>query len=309
MKKFSVIFIFLAFILTIGCFSTIKNNSAFAMDKVNPSISTSCKSAFLCDQEGKTVVYSHEETKHLPIASMCKIMTLLLCFDSINNGDITLNDDIVVSENASGMGGSQVFLETNGVYKVSELLKSITVASANDACVAMAEKICGSESEFVNKMNERAKSLEMHDTCFVNCTGLPQAGQFSCAKDVAKMFSELIKNENYFNYSTIWMDEVSHPKGRVTQISKTNNTPFQFKNIEIDLDDGLYIQGISNINELRRQALAEYEEKLIQSFFVFKTTKLIKSADCSSKDKLSNIILILALGKFCIKDASSSADS
>ncbi len=220
-KRFSVIFIFLAFILTIGCFCSVKNKTAFALQK-KAHLNSVCKSAYLCDQYNKTVVFSHNETAKHPIASMCKIMTLLLCFEQIEEGNIALNDDVVVSERASGMGGSQVFLETNGVYKVDELLKSITVASANDACVAMAEKICGTEESFVSKMNEKASELNMNNTVFTNCTGLPKPGQFSCAKDVAVMFSELIKHEDYFKFSTIWMDEIHHSEGRVTQISNTN---------------------------------------------------------------------------------------
>ena len=120
------------------------------------------------------------------------------------------------------MGGSQVFLESGGEYRIDELIKSIIIASANDACVAMAEKICGSEQAFVERMNEKAKELEMFDTVFVNCTGLPKPSQHSTAKDVAKMFNELIKHENYFKFSKIWMDKIEHPKGRFTEISNTN---------------------------------------------------------------------------------------
>ena len=153
---------------------------------------------------------------------MCKVMTLLLCFDALNNKEIELSELITISEDAAGMGGSQVFLEENGQYTVGELIKSIVVASANDACVAMAERLCGNENTFVEKMNEKAAELEMNDTVFVNCTGLPKPGQYSSARDVSKMFSELIKNEEYFRFSRIWTDVVKHPKERETQISNTN---------------------------------------------------------------------------------------
>jgi D-alanyl-D-alanine carboxypeptidase (penicillin-binding protein 5/6) len=120
------------------------------------------------------------------------------------------------------MGGSQIFLETDGQYIVGDLIKGITVASANDACVAMAERLCGSEDAFVEAMNNKAKELKMNNTTFVNCTGLPKAGQYSCAKDVATMFIELLKHQDYYKFSKIWTDVIKHPKDRETGISNTN---------------------------------------------------------------------------------------
>lgn len=227
MKKiYSVIFILLAFIIVTGCFSGFTTTKSFAEDnftyKKIDGITANSKSAYLIDFDTNTVVYSKNELEKLPIASMCKIMTLLICFESIENNEISLDDVVVVSENAAGMGGSQVFLEANGEYLVSELIKSIVVASANDACVAMAEKLCGSEHLFVEKMNYKAKELGMENSVFVNCTGLPSAGQFSCAKDVSIMFSELLKHDDYYKFSKIWTDIIVHPKDRKTEISNTN---------------------------------------------------------------------------------------
>ena len=220
-KRFSVIFILLAFILTISVLSGFTKNSAFA-DTTISSLTTQSKSAYLIDANTGTLIYSNNENEKLPIASMCKIMTLLLCFDALESEEISLGEEIVVSEVASGMGGSQVFLETNGKYTVGELIKSIPVASANDACVAMAERLCGSEAEFTLRMNQKAQELNMNNTNFVNCTGLPSAGQYSCAKDVATMFSKLLEHEQYFKFSRIWTDVVKHPNDRVTEISNTN---------------------------------------------------------------------------------------
>lgn len=197
----------------------------FVKPKVGLAIennSYSSKAYCLMDANSGTIITSNNETERLPIASMCKIMTLNLCFDEIDSGRLSLEDTITVSHNASGMGGSQVYLEENGQYKVNELIKSIVVASANDACVAMAEQICGSEELFVHKMNEKAKSLNMDDTNFVNATGLPQPGQYSCAKDCAIMFKELLTHKDYFKFSTIWMDKIEHKDGRFTEISNTN---------------------------------------------------------------------------------------
>ena len=218
-RSFSVIFILLAFIITIGCFSGSYKTKAHAD---NDTFDLNSKSAILVDANTKTVIYNKNENEKLPIASMCKIMTLLLCFEAKDNGLISFDETITISDNAAGMGGSQVFLEENGEYKITELIKSITVASANDACVAMAEKLCGNEQVFVEKMNYRAKELGMDNTVFVNCTGLPCAGQFSCAKDVSIMFSKLLNHSEYFMFSKIWTDVINHPNERKTEISNTN---------------------------------------------------------------------------------------
>ncbi len=180
------------------------------------------KAAYCADFYSGTVILSENEAAHLPIASMCKIMTLLLCFEEIEAGRLSQEEEIAVSERASGMGGSQVFLEAGARYPAGELIKSICVASANDSCVAMAERIAGSEEEFVSRMNERAEALGMLDTVFVNCTGLPGTGQYSCAKDVYRMLRALLTHDEYFRYGKIWTDKIEHPKGRVTEMANTN---------------------------------------------------------------------------------------
>lgn len=221
-KNFSVFFIVLAFLLSCSVFFSFTMINRVFAESPKSEITHSSKSAILIDADSGTVLYSDNENACYPIASMCKIMTLLLCFESVDSGELSFTDKIIISDNAAGMGGSQVFLESGAEYTVDELLKSITVASANDACVAMAEKLCGSEESFVEKMNDKAKSLGMENTVFTNCTGLPKAGQHSSALDVSKMFSELIKHKDYFRFSGIWMDEINHPEGRITQISNTN---------------------------------------------------------------------------------------
>ena len=219
-KNFSVIFIFLAFIISIGCLWKPHNNFVYAKDEIGIEIKS--KSAYLIDPLSNTVIYKKDETKRLPIASICKVMTLLLSFEEIDSGKMSFDENVSISEKASNMGGSQVFLESNASYSVRDLIKSIIVCSANDASVAMAERICGSEELFVEKMNDRAKDLGMENTNFSNCTGLPKPNQYSCAKDVATMYIELTKHSDYFEFSSIWMDEICHPNNRKTQISNTN---------------------------------------------------------------------------------------
>ena len=186
------------------------------------SLNLSAKSAFSMEYDTETVIYAQNENARLPIASMCKIMTLLLCFDEIANGNVSMDEEISVSERAASMGGSQVFLEANASYQVIELLKSIAVCSANDSCVAMAEHIAGGESFFTDKMNEKARELGANNTLFSNCTGLPKEPQYSTAKDVAIILKALLKHEEYYKISNVWMDTFKHPKGRTTEISNTN---------------------------------------------------------------------------------------
>ncbi len=194
----------------------------YSVTAANEGLQIRAKSALLMDYNTKTVVYQHNERAHLPIASMCKIMTLLLSFEAIEEGVLDIEEEICVSERAASMGGSQVFLEANAKYPVKELIKSIVVCSANDSCVAMAERIAGSEGLFVERMNEKAKELGANDTLFANCTGLPKEPQYSCAKDVALMLKALLKHEEYHDYGKVWLDKFQHPKGRFTEITNTN---------------------------------------------------------------------------------------
>ncbi len=229
MKKIAGLLLGTALAMGIGgkisTFSAVKAETMHeirAVTSVNEELQLRAKSAYLMDYATKTVMYAHNEEAHLPIASMCKIMTLLLSFEALEKGVIALDEEICVSERAASMGGSQVFLEANAKYPVKELIKSIVVCSANDSCVAMAERVAGSESVFVQRMNEKAKELGANDTLFANCTGLPKDPQYSCAKDVAVMLKALLKHELYFDFGKVWMDKFSHPEGRYTEITNTN---------------------------------------------------------------------------------------
>lgn len=182
----------------------------------------SCKSAYLCDYYSGECIYEYNSTVRIPIASVCKVMTLNLCFEAIENGDMDFDSKITVSANASGMGGSQVFLKDGLSYSVEQLIKSVVVCSANDSCVALAENVCGSEDDFVVLMNKRAREYGCENTLFSNCTGLPKDTQYSCAKDVAVMFKQLIGHEDYYKFSKVWLEDFNHPDGRVTSMTNTN---------------------------------------------------------------------------------------
>lgn len=186
------------------------------------------KSAVLMSSDTGEVLFESNADERRPIASMVKIMTLLLCFENADAGKISYDDTVTISERSASMGGSQAFLDAGSQYKADDLIKSIAIASANDSCVAMAEHISGSVESFVDQMNNKANQLGMENTVFVNCTGLPVAGQFSTARDVGKMFNELIKHQDYFRYTKIWMDDFVHPSGRVTGLTNTNKLIRQY---------------------------------------------------------------------------------
>ena len=190
--------------------------------RAESDVDITSKSACLVDYASGTMLYGHNPKEHLPIASMVKMMTILLTLDEFDKGSLTEETMITTSENASGMGGSQVFIDPYVEYSAGDLLKSVIMASANDASVALAEHISGSEKAFVNKMNQKAKELGMNDTYYVNCTGLPAPEQYSCAIDCAVVLKEVAEHELYHKYSTIWMDELVHPSGRKTELVNTN---------------------------------------------------------------------------------------
>lgn len=192
---------------------------------LNTSPDISAPSAILMEASTGIVVYEKDADIKLHPASITKIMTLILIFDALAEEKITLNDTVTVSEYAASMGGSQVFLEPGETQTVNTMIKCISIASANDACVAMAEHIWGSEDVFVQKMNERAKGLSMTNTNFVNCCGLDAEGHMTTARDVALMSRELItKYPQIHDYSTIWMDTITHVTRRGSSEFGLTNT-------------------------------------------------------------------------------------
>lgn len=191
----------------------------------NAALNISAPSALLMEASTGTVIYEKNSHDILRPASITKIMTLILIFDALKNGQITLNDTVTVSEYAASMGGSQVYLEPGETQTVETMIKCISVASANDACVAMAEHLCGSEAEFVRRMNERAKGLGMNDTTFINCCGLEAENHMTSANDVALMSRELItKHPEIHNYCTIWMENITHNTAKGSSEFGLSNT-------------------------------------------------------------------------------------
>lgn len=181
--------------------------------------SITAPSAILMEASSGKILFEKNSHEQRPCASITKVMTLLLVFEAIDNGKLKYDDIVTSSEHAASMGGSDIWLENGETMSVDDMIKATVVASANDAAVALAEHICGSEDAFVEKMNEKAKFLGMNETVFKNCNGLDEDGNITSAYDVAVMSRELMKHEKIFEYTSIWLDYLRDGK---TQIVNTN---------------------------------------------------------------------------------------
>ena len=212
---------FISFLLAL--FIAITQVSIIFADTEEAKLDIVSKSAILMDASTGKILYEKNSHEKLPPASVTKVMTMLLICEALESGKIKEDDDVQISETAASMGGSQIFLEPGEIQKVDTLLKSIAVASANDACVAMAEYVGGSVEEFVVLMNKRAKELGMNDTNFVNTNGLPVDNHYTSAYDIALMSKELLRHKKISKYLTTWMDEVVVGKKQAKiGISNTN---------------------------------------------------------------------------------------
>ncbi len=207
MKKIST------FIIIVWLLSTICCIPASAAPEVE------APSALLMDQATGTVLFEKNADEKRAPASVTKVMTMLLIMEALDGGKLTLDTPIPVSAEAAGMGGSQVYLKEGETMTVDEMLKCIAVVSANDCCVAMAEAISGSTTDFIAAMNEKAKALKMTNTHFNSCTGLDTEDHYTTARDIATMSRELMKHKQIRNYTTIWMDTV---RNGAFSLSNTN---------------------------------------------------------------------------------------
>lgn len=185
-------------------------------------------SAVLMETSSGKILFEKNPHEQRPCASITKVMTMLLVCEAIDNGKLSLDDTITASAHAASMGGSDIWLEEGETMSADDMIKATVVASANDAAVALAEHLCGSEEVFVQKMNEKANQLGMKDTVFKNCNGLDEDGHITSAYDVAVMSRELMKHEMIFDYTSIWLDNLRDGK---TQIVNTNKLLKTYKGI------------------------------------------------------------------------------
>ena len=186
------------------------------------NLAENAKSAILIEASTGEILYQKNANERLAPASMTKIMSLILIMENIENGNLKWNDIVVVSKNASSMGGSQIFLETNEMMTVEDLVKGICIASGNDATVALAEKIAGTEKAFVKLMNDKAKSLGLRNTNFMNSTGLDTEGHYSSAHDMSVMARELVRHEKILEFSSIYEDYLRKNTAKKFWLVNTN---------------------------------------------------------------------------------------
>lgn len=281
------------------------------------------------DQKTGTILYDYKAHEQLRPASVTKVMTILLIMEALDNGAITLEDNVPCSEKASSMGGSQIWLDTTETLTVHEMLKAICVVSANDCCMAMAEYLAGSEELFVEQMNKRAKELGMNDTCFKNCHGIDEDGHVTSSYDIALMSRELItKHPKITEYTTIWMDSLRNGESELVNTNKlirnyegatglkTGSTSVALFNLSATATrDNLSLIAVIMKGETSAIRFAEAQKLLDYGFSNFEYVECSKKDDIIKKvnvDKgiLANVDAILENDSGClIKKGKSKAIS
>ncbi|WP_422664949.1 D-alanyl-D-alanine carboxypeptidase family protein [Aneurinibacillus uraniidurans] len=225
MKKIAGVLLSIALLLSpAAVFATEQGKGKAAQPETgqNTDIAPNAMSAVLIDRDTGTILYEKNGHKPLPPASITKVMTMLLAMEAMDRGELKLTDKVRTSEYAASMGGSQIFLEPGEEMSVDEMLKGIALASGNDASVAIAEHLAGTEQAFVKKMNQRAKELGMDDTTFLNPNGLPIAGHVSSAHDIALMSRELLKHEQITKYTGLYQDYLRKDSKKPFWLVNTN---------------------------------------------------------------------------------------
>ena len=282
MQKWKVILL-VAAILVQSFHCPVMAREARFLETAAPVLDLSAKSAVVMEQESKEILFAKDKDKELAPASVTKVMSLLLIFEDLKQGKIKLTDTVTVSEHAASMGGSQVFLETGEKQQVKTLIKCVVISSANDAVVALAEHVCGSEEAFVSRMNKKARELGMKHTTFQNACGLDAKGHVTSAYDIALMTRELAQRyPEVFKYTKIWMDTIIH---------KTKKGEKEF--------------GLSNTNKLIRQ---------YNGCTGMKTGSTSKAGFCLSatatRNKIHMIAVVMASesSKTRVKEASQLLD-
>lgn len=220
--RFKILSLIMTIVFVASCICVSASEMSTGVVDTNASLDLDCKSAILMDAATGTVLYEQNADEPLPPASVTKIMTLLIVMEAVDSGALKLDDQINVSKNAASMGGSQIFLEEGETMSAEDMLKSVIISSANDAAVALAEHVAGSEEAFVQKMNARASELGMKNTYFENTNGLDDTvtKHLTSARDIAIMSRELIKHEKILEYSSIWMDTIRNGEFGLTNTNR-----------------------------------------------------------------------------------------
>jgi len=216
LKKTGVVFLVFLMSLSMVCLAVLPRNVCLAAS----SLETTAESAMLMDAYSGKVLFAKEADKELPMASVTKLMTLLLAVEAVEEGKFKLNDRVVASENAWEMGGSQIYLEPDEEMSLEEILLSVAIGSANDASVALAEHIAGTEEAFVQLMNKRVSGMGLTHTHFVNCTGLPAKGHYSSAYDLSVIMRECVKHPLFAKLSSIYEYDLRGGKFKLWNTNK-----------------------------------------------------------------------------------------
>ena len=217
MNKKRLVAALLALALLLGC----ATGFAAPLESGQP-VEVSAPSVLLLEAPTGTVVFEKDADSRRQVASLTKLMTLLLVFESLESGHVALEDAVTVSRQAAAQKGSGALLDGGAAYPLGDLLRCTIIASANDAAYALAEHLAGTEEAFVQMMNVRAAELGMQNTRYVNCTGLPQDGQYTTARDIGVLSCEMTRHPDYHTYASVWLDTLRHPSGRATDLTNTN---------------------------------------------------------------------------------------
>lgn len=232
MKKLLILFlIFFSLSLTVHAEDTTQSESVNSKS-TNISLAENAKSAIMLEASTGKIIFEKNANEKLPMASMTKMMTLLIIMENIENGNIKWSDSVITSEHAASMGGSQIFLEVGEEMTVEELVKGICIASGNDAAVAMAEKIGGTEEEFVKLMNKKAKELQLKNTNFTNACGLDSDNHYSSAHDMAIIGKELVKYDKILEYTGTYEDYLRKNTDKSFWLVNTNKLVRYYKGVD-----------------------------------------------------------------------------
>lgn len=232
MKKLLILFlIFFSLVLTTHAEDTTQSESVNSKS-TNINLAENAKSAIMLEASTGKIIFEKNANEKLPMASMTKMMTLLIIMENIENGNIKWSDSVITSEHAASMGGSQIFLEVGEEMTVEELVKGICIASGNDAAVAMAEKIGGTEEEFVKLMNKKAKELQLKNTNFTNACGLDSDNHYSSAHDMAIIGKELVKYDKILEYTGTYEDYLRKNTDKSFWLVNTNKLVRYYKGVD-----------------------------------------------------------------------------
>lgn len=264
------------------------------------SLNLDSTSAILIDSGSGKILYEKNSHEKLPMASMTKIMSMLLIMENIDNGSLNYTDKVIISKNASSMGGSQVFLQEGEEYKVEDLLKCIAVSSANDAVVAMAEKISGSVDAFVSLMNTRASELNLKDTHFANPHGLDSENHYSTAYDMALLGRELLKHEEILKFTSIYEDYLTKPDGSQIWLVNTNRLVRFYEGVDglktgYTTEAGYCLTATAKKNDLRlisvvmKASTADNRSKDTATLLTYGFNSFKNQIICSKEDVLGEI--------------------